>query len=150
MESILDSIDQADDVYIERLGLIKLDSWATGAVVLVGDAAHCPTTNTGMGTTSALYILAGEINKHGRDFKKAFQAYKRKFRPFVDQVQHGVEKDGGALPGGALGVFMFNAACGLASMFRYNMFKSVLKETVKYWELPEYTDMERVASEDAS
>ena len=61
---ILKALEVADDFYLERPGVVKLDSWSEGRVVLVGDAAYCPTANTSMGTTSSLvgaYILAGEI-----------------------------------------------------------------------------------------
>jgi hypothetical protein len=87
----------ADEFYCERLGLVKVESWSRGRVALVGDAAYCPSANTGMGTTSSIvgaYILAGEIGRHcglgGDDTKDglatALKAYEQKLRPFMDQV----------------------------------------------------------------
>ena len=72
-EEILESLKDANDFYCERLGFVKLDSWSHGRVALVGDAAYCPSANTGMGTTSGIlgaYILAGEIGKHGGDLNR--------------------------------------------------------------------------------
>lgn len=59
----------APDFHCDRMALVKLDSWHSGRVALVGNAAYCPTANTGMGTTSAIvdaYILAREISRDCR------------------------------------------------------------------------------------
>lgn len=67
VDHILESLDKSTDFYCERLSVVRLDAWSSGHVVLVGDAAYCPSATTGMGTTSGLvgaYILAGEIGKH--------------------------------------------------------------------------------------
>ncbi|RHZ65535.1 uncharacterized protein CDV56_109403 [Aspergillus thermomutatus] len=50
-DDIIKSLEHADDFYCERLGLVKLDCWSRGRVVLLGDAAFCPSATTGMGTT---------------------------------------------------------------------------------------------------
>jgi 2-polyprenyl-6-methoxyphenol hydroxylase-like FAD-dependent oxidoreductase len=66
-EEILKSLKDTDDFYCERMGVVKLKSWSRGCVTLVGDAAYCPSANTGMGTTSAIvgaYILGGEIERY--------------------------------------------------------------------------------------
>ena len=66
-DEVLDSLKGSDNFYCERLGLVKMDSWSQGRMVLVGDAAYCPTATIGMGTTSGIvgaYILAIEIGKH--------------------------------------------------------------------------------------
>ena len=74
-------------------------------MTLIGDAAYCPSSQTGMGPTSAIvgaYVLAGEIRRHcgragdgGDDTKEdnlkiALKAYDDAFWPFIDQVQKGV------------------------------------------------------------
>ena len=89
-DELLKSLEHAGDFYCERLGVVELDSWCSGRVVLVEDAAYGPTVNAGMGTTScivAAYILVGEIEKHcggsgsKDDLLTAPKAYNRKFRP---------------------------------------------------------------------
>jgi len=123
---------------------------------LVGDAAYGPSTATGMGTTAAMvgaYILAGEIGRHcvggGKEAKggieKALVAYEEKFRPFMDQVQKGInENTVTRLPSSAFGIAMINWVLGVASFFKFNVFGEWgLKEKVTNWELPEYEELQR-------
>lgn len=68
---------------------IKLEEWHSGRVVLLGDAAHCPSPLTGLGTTSSLvgvYVLAGEITRNA-ELEAAFQKYTDRMRPYIDTVQ---------------------------------------------------------------
>ncbi|EHK98697.1 hypothetical protein M7I_5445 [Glarea lozoyensis 74030] len=144
----------ADDFYCERMGLVKLDSWSKGRVAVVGDAAYCPTANTGMGTTSAMvgaYILAGEIGRHCgdrrttagdnmKDLQAALKGYEEKFRPFMDQVQKGVS-EGMNWPSNAFSIAVMNGLLGVASFFKVNMGKWMLREDVKGWDLPDYVEL---------
>jgi len=90
----------ANNFYSHEVGQVRLPSWSRGRVVLIGDAAYCPSPATGMGTTSSLtgaYVLAGEIARfcsHPERFDglkdplfAALNEYDRKFRPFVTEVQ---------------------------------------------------------------
>ncbi|KAH6652058.1 hypothetical protein BKA67DRAFT_537903 [Truncatella angustata] len=154
-DEIVRAMMTADDFYCERMGLVKLESWSKGHVALVGDAAYCPSANTGMGTTSALvgaYILAGEIGRHcgkaanadvGDGVAAALKAYDQKFRPFMDQVQKGIlEGDSGMVyPSSAFGIAVAHLFLGLASFFKLPIFGWFLKEEVKDWDLPDYPEM---------
>lgn len=95
---ILDEMNEstvAEDFYVSELAQIKSRTWSSGRVVLLGDAAHCPSPVSGMGTSSALvgaYVLAGEISRHcagaaADGVPAALQAYDASLRPFVDKVQ---------------------------------------------------------------
>jgi 2-polyprenyl-6-methoxyphenol hydroxylase-like FAD-dependent oxidoreductase len=67
-----------------------MDSWSSGRVVLLGDAAWCPSPLTGLGTSTALVgacVLAGELARAGGDHRAAFAAYERVMRPYIDQAQ---------------------------------------------------------------
>ncbi|KAK4148411.1 hypothetical protein C8A00DRAFT_19751 [Chaetomidium leptoderma] len=145
-----------DDFYCERLGLVKLPSWSSGRVALVGDAAHCSTALSGMGTTCAMvgaYILAGEIGKYcgnGNDSTKqsdglvtALKSYEHRFRPFVEGMQEGVPERAEsqwAMTGSAFRIGVLNCILGLASFFRVNVADMFgIRETVEG--LPEYKDM---------
>ena len=156
--SIIKSLDSVEDFYCERMALVKLDRWSRGRVVLLGDAAYCPTVNTGMGTTSAIvgtYILAGEIGKHLGQYEAdspsqknslmtALEEYERKFRPFMDQVQKGVGEDGGLwdkVTSTSGGVFLQNCVMWLASLFKINVADYMMKEAVQNWDLPEYQEL---------
>ncbi|KAF5507478.1 Uncharacterized protein CGCA056_v013074 [Colletotrichum aenigma] len=152
-KDILGRMMKSTDFYCEHIGLVKMNGWSKGNVTLVGDAAYCPSVMTGMGTTSAVvgaYVLAGEIGKHcgDKDSKdglgKALSAYEQKFRPFMDQVQHGIS--GNAFiwkiwPTTPFGIGILNFLLGLVSLLRLNVLGEwLLKENVK-WELPEYEEM---------
>ena len=86
----LEGLTTAEDCYMLRVAQVKLPVWTNGRVALIGDAGYCPSPISGMGTTCALvgsYILAGEIAKHGRDYKTAFQEYEKNLRPIVEKAQ---------------------------------------------------------------
>lgn len=148
---ILKALEIADDFYLERPGVVKLDSWSKGRVALVGDAAYCPTANTGMGTTSSLvgaYILAGEIasccgeSSSGQNIQNAFSEYERKFRPFMDQVQREIaeEQHDWFMPTKPFGIAVLNFLVGVAASLRLDLLgRFVLREKVKNWALPDYS-----------
>jgi 2-polyprenyl-6-methoxyphenol hydroxylase-like FAD-dependent oxidoreductase len=162
-EAILQGLREADDFYCERLGVVKLETWSQGCVALLGDAAYCPSANTGMGTTSAIvgaYILAGEIGRqfgHWDDGEKlngvsstrdalatALKKYDERFRPFMDQVQKGVLDDKGMwdLFSTSFGIFLLNIILGLASFFKVNILgRFILHEEILGWDLPEYKEV---------
>lgn len=150
---LVDGMNAADDFYCERLGLVKLDAWHRGRVVLVGDAAYCPSVLTGMGTTCGVvgaYILAGELSRlHAKDgsgsanLDEALQAYDARFRPFMDQVQDGVGEESMAsklfMPSSALGVATLNFFLRAMTFFGIRLSSSsFMKEEVHNWELPQY------------
>ncbi|KAI1090190.1 FAD/NAD(P)-binding domain-containing protein [Rostrohypoxylon terebratum] len=153
----IEAMNKTDDFYLERMGLVKLDSWSRGRVTLLGDAAYCPSANTGMGTTSAIvgaYVLAGEIGRHCKDgvdikdgLTAALKAYEQRFRPFMDQVQKGVSEDSGIwnklMPTTALGISIMNFVVWIIAFMRLNVIGEwLLRENVK-WDLPEYKEILR-------
>ncbi|KAM5350770.1 hypothetical protein ACJ41O_007275 [Fusarium nematophilum] len=157
-EGILEALQKSDDFYCQRMGLVKLDSWFCGRVALVGDAAYCPSANTGMGTTSSIvgaYVLAGEIGRHigssgstGEDVKAglaaALKAYQDKFQPFISQVQEGVLEDTNDFwkPSSAFGIELLNYALGAASFLNLDLLSRwILREDVKGWDLPDYKEL---------
>ncbi|KAI1364615.1 hypothetical protein F5Y08DRAFT_306394 [Xylaria arbuscula] len=161
-ENILEAMNTDNDFYLERMAVVKLDKWFRGRVALVGDAAWCPTPNTGMGTTSSIvgaYILAGEIARHcgrgttekktgksnnGADVAKALAAYDAKFRPFMDQVQKGIGEGSDwaySFLSTGLGISLVHIFAAVASYFQINIGAMMLKEQVKDWELPEYQEL---------
>ncbi|KAL7942713.1 FAD/NAD(P)-binding domain-containing protein [Trichoderma barbatum] len=159
-KDIIRDMYNSENFYCERLGLVKLDSWFSGNVALVGDAAYCPSPLTGMGTTSGLvgaYVLAGEISRHCGKAKNgakgptdgldvALKTYDDKFRPFIDQVTHGVGDDNifwNKMPSSAFAVALVNLILGIAAFLRLNVVGNwILKENVK-WTLPNYDELMR-------
>ncbi len=86
---VLAALADADDLYVESIGQVRLPSWTSGRVVLVGDAGYCPSPISGMGTTlgvSGAYVLACALAEHS-DTADALTAYTDRMLPFVEQAQ---------------------------------------------------------------
>ncbi|PGH14282.1 hypothetical protein AJ79_03104 [Helicocarpus griseus UAMH5409] len=76
--------------YCQEVVQVKVDRWQQGRVVLLGDAASCPSPFSGMGTTGGLvgaYVLAGEIELNTDDVTRALENYEKIMRPYVDELQ---------------------------------------------------------------
>jgi len=87
---LLEFLDAAPDFYFDSLSQVKMQSWSTGRVVLLGDAAGCASPMAGMGTSIAVvgaYVLAGELKAAGDDYAKAFANYEAAMREFVREAQ---------------------------------------------------------------
>jgi 2-polyprenyl-6-methoxyphenol hydroxylase-like FAD-dependent oxidoreductase len=82
----------AEDFYFDAFLQIKMDSWTSGRVTLVGDAGYCASPLSGMGTSLALvgaYVLAGELGPAGdaKDLAGALNRYHKVMRPYVGRCQ---------------------------------------------------------------
>lgn len=87
---LLELMEQSRDFYFDSISQIKMDRWSTGRIALLGDAAHCASPLSGMGTSMAVigaYILAGELKKADGDYTTAFQCYESTMRDFVTRGQ---------------------------------------------------------------
>ena len=86
---LLQMMDDAPDFYFDSVSQIRMKRWSVGRTVLLGDAAHCASPLSGMGTSMAVvgaYILAGELKQANGDYTIAF-AYETLMRDFVTQCQ---------------------------------------------------------------
>ena len=86
---MLEMMDAAPDFYFDSMSQVKMESWSTDRVVLLGDAASCASPMAGMGTSIAMvgaYVLAGEL-KTGRGHGEAFANYEAAMREFVNEAQ---------------------------------------------------------------
>jgi 2-polyprenyl-6-methoxyphenol hydroxylase-like FAD-dependent oxidoreductase len=87
---LLERLDDAPDFYLDQCAQVRMDSWSRGRVVLLGDAAFCPSPLSGQGTGLALvgaYVLAGELAAARNDHAAALSAYERRMREFVERNQ---------------------------------------------------------------
>jgi 2-polyprenyl-6-methoxyphenol hydroxylase-like FAD-dependent oxidoreductase len=87
---LLQLMETTKDFYFDSITQVKMNFWTKGRVALVGDAGYCASPLSGQGTSLALvgaYILAGELNNAGENYKKAFSNYNRQLRPFVEENQ---------------------------------------------------------------
>jgi 2-polyprenyl-6-methoxyphenol hydroxylase-like FAD-dependent oxidoreductase len=96
-------MENSTDFYFGAMAQVKMDRWSNGRVVLVGDAAYCPSPDSGQGTSLALvgaYILAAELANNRDDHAAAVTNYESRMRPFValNQALIDVEQDEPSAP----------------------------------------------------
>ncbi len=149
-----EAIRAAPDFFFETLGQVHLDRWSNGRVVVLGDAGHCPTPLTGLGTTLALvgaYVLAGELAAARSDHAVAFDRYEEMLRPYVSRSQQ--------LPPGGLGGFAPNRASAIrvrAASMRWMARRPLRPLLARQFakagdiELPDYDPASHVAGSDTT
>ncbi|EKV06735.1 Monooxygenase, putative [Penicillium digitatum] len=88
-DRFIKGMETTENWFCQNVVQIRTNTWHSGRVVLLGDAAHCPSPISGMGTSTSLvgaYVLAGELAR-SKDLSQAFQNYSQILRPFIDEVQ---------------------------------------------------------------
>ncbi|KAK4160828.1 kynurenine 3-monooxygenase [Cladorrhinum sp. PSN259] len=162
VDGLLNS-DESNDFWAQQLCQVKAPTWSKGNVVLLGDAAYCPSPMTGAGTTTALvgaHVLAGEIAKlfteasgteaPSRDSSSitqniplALKSFESTLRPFITFVQSTVPSDRmfrTVVPQTGFGVALFNTILWLLVTLRIDKLAAYLGLGDDYgkWELPNY------------
>lgn len=92
---ILARMDDAPDIYFDRVSQIRMPRWHKGRVALIGDAAGAVSLLAGEGTGLAMvaaYVLAGECGRFGEDYAPAFAAYEAAMQPFIAAKQRAAER----------------------------------------------------------
>ncbi|MCW2799927.1 MAG: monooxygenase FAD-binding protein, partial [Aeromicrobium sp.] len=87
---ILAHLDDAPDFYLDQVAQVKMDSWSSGRVGLLGDAAFSASPMSGGGTGMALvgaYMLAGELAAAEWDPAAGFAGYQDRMRSYVEANQ---------------------------------------------------------------
>jgi 2-polyprenyl-6-methoxyphenol hydroxylase-like FAD-dependent oxidoreductase len=87
---VLDSLEQAPDHLFDSVHQVKMPRWSTRRVVLLGDAAWCMTTYSGMGASSSLRggaALGAALQAHPDDLDAALDAWETGLRPFITEQQ---------------------------------------------------------------
>jgi 2-polyprenyl-6-methoxyphenol hydroxylase-like FAD-dependent oxidoreductase len=85
---LIAAMRDATDFAFDSHAQVHLPAWSRGRVVLLGDAAWCPTPLTGLGTSLALvgaYVLAGELANG--DLPTALCRYEEVLRAYVTTAQ---------------------------------------------------------------
>ena len=88
--AILDAMGNARTFYFDRVSQIRMPSWSTGRVALVGDAAACPSLLAGQGSALAMieaYVLAAELAATPDDHAAAFARYHARLAPLLRSKQ---------------------------------------------------------------
>jgi 2-polyprenyl-6-methoxyphenol hydroxylase-like FAD-dependent oxidoreductase len=117
---ILEAMDRTEDVYFDRVSQIKMDSWSKGRVMIIGDAAACVSLLAGEGTGLAMteaYVLAGELDRAGGDYREAFRRHERRLRPFIEGKQESARKFASSFaPKTRLGIWVRNQVTRLLAI----------------------------------
>jgi 2-polyprenyl-6-methoxyphenol hydroxylase-like FAD-dependent oxidoreductase len=88
---LLDSLDQAQFFYFDSFSQIRMESWTTGRIALVGDAGYGSAPGVGGGTSLAVlgaYLLAGELAVAGADPAQGLSKYEDSLRDVVAASRH--------------------------------------------------------------
>lgn len=88
--AILDELPRARTLYLDRANQIRMPSWTSGRVALIGDAAASPSLLAGQGSALAMvaaYVLAAELVATPDDHRRAFEAYERRLMPMLRSKQ---------------------------------------------------------------
>ncbi|MFC4810142.1 FAD-dependent monooxygenase [Paenibacillus sp. GCM10023250] len=91
---LLEEVKHSQTFYFDKLCQVKMPSWTTGRVALVGDAGYCASPAAGMGGSLAIdgaAALADAFQTCNGNYELAFQAYNTSFRPFIEEVQSAAE-----------------------------------------------------------
>jgi 2-polyprenyl-6-methoxyphenol hydroxylase-like FAD-dependent oxidoreductase len=117
---ILAAMDQAEDIYFDRVSQIEMPVWSKGRVALLGDAAACVSLLAGEGCGLALteaYVMAGELARAGGDHVQAFAGYEERLRSMITVKQAAARKFAAAFaPRTAIGVWFRNQATRLMTI----------------------------------
>jgi 2-polyprenyl-6-methoxyphenol hydroxylase-like FAD-dependent oxidoreductase len=134
---VLAALDNAADLYFDRVSQIELPAWTKGRVALLGDACACPSLLAGEGSSMAMaeaYTLAGELHAGGGDHVAAFGAYERRLRPYVERKQKAARGFASSfVPKTAFGLWLRNLSLvatttlGLTSLLFRNQLGDPLK-----------------------
>ncbi|WP_327147972.1 FAD-dependent monooxygenase [Nocardia sp. NBC_01329] len=87
---MLDELSEYDDFYLDGLARVRMPSYVSGRVALVGDSAY-GNTLAGFGTGLALvgaYVLAGELAAASGDHTAAFARYEQIMRRYAKLGGH--------------------------------------------------------------
>ncbi|QWF79866.1 FAD-dependent monooxygenase [Amycolatopsis sp. CA-230715] len=90
---LLAELEAAEDLYADAVSQIHLESWSSGRVALIGDAAYCASFLTGMGTSLAMlgaHALAEGLATG--DHRAVFAHYEEVFRSEVTRHQAGIDE----------------------------------------------------------
>lgn len=93
---LLKEIEQSDSFYFDKFCQIKMPSWSKGRVVLVGDAAYCPSPASGQGGSLAMQgaaAIADALVKHCGSHELAFMEYEHNLRPSIEEIQAVAEQN---------------------------------------------------------
>ena len=139
-DRVLAELDEAKDLYLDALATVHVDRYASGRVVLLGDAAWGGTLG-GQGTPLALvgaWVLANELAQ--ADVRTALAEFERRMRPYASGCQKNAERAGPFhAPKTRLGIGARNVLYRvLTSRLLAKQFERMVKASANDFVLPGY------------
>ncbi|WP_246137103.1 FAD-dependent monooxygenase [Myxococcus llanfairpwllgwyngyllgogerychwyrndrobwllllantysiliogogogochensis] len=139
---LVEGLREAEDVYFDAVGSVRLARYSQGRVVLLGDAAWGGTLG-GQGTPLAMvgaYVLAGELLASPEAHTDAFARFEARLRPYATPAQDGAKRVGGFFaPRTRPGLFLRNQFYRmLTSKPLERAFEKLVTHAANAFELPEY------------
>lgn len=90
VRAVFNAIDERAFVFVDAIGQVRMPSIVKGRVALIGDAAHCPTFMSGMGSSLALQgaqALAVHLEHQRDDPARALRSYQAAILPIAERYQ---------------------------------------------------------------
>jgi 2-polyprenyl-6-methoxyphenol hydroxylase-like FAD-dependent oxidoreductase len=90
VQAVFASINEQAFVFVDIIGQVKMPCIVKGRIALLGDAAHCPTFMSGMGSSLALQgaqMLASKLEQYSNDPVQALQAYQSQITPIANRYK---------------------------------------------------------------
>jgi 2-polyprenyl-6-methoxyphenol hydroxylase-like FAD-dependent oxidoreductase len=148
VDRFIDGMQSTDFFYSQEVVQVRTETWSKGRVVLLGDAAHCASSFSGMGISGSFvgaYVLAGEIIRNPSDIAQALANYDRILRPFVDEIQAAVKPSllRLGMPKAGWQISAFHAVTALAVSLRIPDLISKISPEDRDggWRLPSYPEL---------
>ncbi|WP_369372390.1 FAD-dependent monooxygenase [Promicromonospora sp. Populi] len=94
--NLLDQFEAAAEPLFDSVHQVKMPSWHTDRVVLLGDAAWCLTLYSGMGASSALAgadLLGTVLQRNPGSPARALREWEMRMRPFIGAHQNNGRRD---------------------------------------------------------
>jgi 2-polyprenyl-6-methoxyphenol hydroxylase-like FAD-dependent oxidoreductase len=139
---IMRRLDECEELYFDSVSQIQMPQWWRGRVVLIGDAAYCPSLLAGAGASFAMagaYVLAGELARERDDHERAFRNYDQRLRSFIEEKQRSAAQFAGSFaPSTRFGLFVRDQVLRLASRFRPVMNWLMRRFVIDRYSLPDY------------
>ena len=96
VKDIIQSVETADNIFYDKIGMVHESSLHKGRVVMLGDAGFCPTPLSGMGASLAIFgakALTHFIFASPNDLNQALNNYNNLMQPIIQKFQNNARKN---------------------------------------------------------
>ncbi|UYZ64828.1 FAD-dependent monooxygenase [Hymenobacter weizhouensis] len=100
VRTLVEEIATRGILYADKMGMVHAPELAQGRIVLLGDAAYCPTALSGMGASLSIYgarVLTHFVGQLPHDLPLAFTRYSAWMQPIVQKFQDNAKQNARSL-----------------------------------------------------